>query len=65
MSHHHRDRRSADRLHDRKALPDWKAPPYRSIQMKIGEGLKVHYDLPMDDPPDRLLTLVLQMDKRQ
>ncbi len=64
MSHHHRDRRAADRLADRKVLPDWKAPPYRDIEMKIGKGLKAHYDLPMDDLPHRLLTLVLQMDKR-
>jgi hypothetical protein len=55
---HPRRRRTADHL------PDWKAPTSRDIQMKIGEGLKAHYELPMELPV-RLLTLVMQIDERQ
>jgi hypothetical protein len=49
--------RTADRL------PDWKAPPYRDIQTKIGEGLKAHFE-PPKELPHRLLTLLSQMNKR-
>jgi hypothetical protein len=55
---HPRQRRTAD------PLPDWKAPAFRDIQMKIGEGLKAHYDLPME-LPHRLLTLLMQITKQQ
>jgi hypothetical protein len=53
-----RHRRAADRV------PDWKAPPYRDIQTKIGEGLRAHYE-PPEEMPHRLLTLLIQMDERE
>jgi hypothetical protein len=57
------DRPQRHRLADR--VPDWKgkAPPYRDIQTKIGEGLKAHYE-PPKELPHRLLTLLLQMNER-
>jgi hypothetical protein len=55
------DRLQRHRLGDR--VPDWKAPPYRDIQTKIGEGLKAHYEPPKELPP-RLLTLLIQMNER-
>jgi hypothetical protein len=36
--------------------------PYRDIQMKIGEGLKAHYEAPKE-LPHRLLTLPIQMNE--
>jgi hypothetical protein len=50
------------RMADR--VPDWKAPPYRDIQMKIGEGLKAHYE-PPKEMPHLLLTLLIQMDEEK
>jgi hypothetical protein len=44
-------------------VPDWKAPPYRDIQTKIGEGLKAHYE-PPKGMPHRLLTLLMQMNEQ-
>jgi hypothetical protein len=44
-------------------VPDWKAPPYRDIQTKIGEELKAHYE-PPKELPHRLLTLLIQMNER-
>jgi hypothetical protein len=55
------DRPQRHRLADR--VPDWKAPPYRDIQTKIGEGLKAHYE-PPKELPHRLLTLLIQMNER-
>jgi hypothetical protein len=55
-----------DRLRPRRAshrAPDWKAPPYRDIQMKIGQGLKAHYE-PPKKLPHRLLALLMQMNKQ-
>jgi hypothetical protein len=54
---------SIDRLQPRRAadrVPNWKAPPYRDLQMQIGEGLKAHYE-PPKELPSRLLVLILQM----
>jgi hypothetical protein len=53
-----RPHRTADRV------PDWKPPSYSDIQMKIGEGLKKHYE-PPKELPHRLLTLLAQMNKRE
>jgi hypothetical protein len=52
-----RSRRTADRM------PDWKAPPYRDIQMKIGEGLMADYE-PPKELPYRWLTLLVQMNEQ-
>jgi hypothetical protein len=52
-----RSRRTADRV------PDRKAPPYRDIQMKIGEGLKDYYE-PPKELPHQLLTLLVQINEQ-
>jgi hypothetical protein len=38
----------------------WEAPPYREIEMKIGEGLRKRYAAPQE-LPHRLLALVMQI----
>jgi hypothetical protein len=55
------ERLQRHRLADR--VPDWKAPPYRDIQTKIGEELKANYEPPRE-LPHRLLTLLIQMNER-
>jgi hypothetical protein len=44
-------------------VPNWKGRPYRDIQMKIGEGLRAHYE-PPKELSHQLLTLLIQMNER-
>jgi hypothetical protein len=54
-SSHQRQRRRETR-----SFPPWAAPPYREIEMKIGEGLRKRYE-PPQELPHRLLALVMQI----
>ena len=42
----------------------WSAVPYRDIQMRIGQALRLEYELPQE-LPDRLLTLLMKLTGRE
>ena len=42
--------------------PSWPTAPYRDIQVRIGQALRLQYELPQE-LPDRLLTLLMQGDR--
>jgi hypothetical protein len=53
-------RQQRQRRREMEPLPPWKAPPYRAIEMKIGEEFRERYDAPKG-LPHRLFTLVIQL----
>jgi hypothetical protein len=44
--------------------PSWPTTPYRDIQVRIGQALRLQYELPQE-LPDRLLTLLMQVTGRE
>ena len=44
--------------------PPWPEMQYRDIQMRIGQVMRQHYELP-EELPDQLLTLLAQVIGRQ
>jgi len=54
-SFHQRQRRRETR-----SFPAWAAPPYREIEIKIGEELRRRWE-PPQELPHHLLALMMQM----
>jgi hypothetical protein len=54
--------RQQRRLEMEPPLP-WEAPPYRAIELKIGEELRERYGAP-EGLPHQLFTLVVQLTER-
>jgi len=52
------------RRREAQSLPPWAAPPYREIELKIGEGLRQRYEPPRE-LPHQLAALLNQMVRRE